>query len=253
MASKKIKELKKMPKPRAEDKLHGKSNDLKEYIGEFVYGALDGSVTTFAVVAGSAGANLDISVVMILGFANLIADGFSMSVGNYFSSKAEIDNYNKHKAIEYWEVEHLPEKEREEVEEIYAEKGFSGELLEKVVDTITADKDRWVDLMMKEELLMQKETRSPLSTALVTFLSFGSVGFIPLLSYVFAYSGNLGKEYLFELSCIFTSIAFIIIGLFKSYVTNTSKIRGIIETLALGGIAALVAYFVGDVLEKLIR
>src|SRR6478609_4089823 len=83
----------------------------KEYIGEFVYGGIDGAVTTFAVVAGATGADLEISVVIILGFANLIADGFSMSVGNFFSTKAERDSYDKHKAIEYWEIEHLREKE----------------------------------------------------------------------------------------------------------------------------------------------
>ena len=61
-----------------EEELHGKQGNFKDYIGEFVYGGIDGSVTTFAVVAGSTGASLDTSVVLILGFANLIADGFSM-------------------------------------------------------------------------------------------------------------------------------------------------------------------------------
>lgn len=81
-----------------------------DYIGEFVYGGIDGSVTTFAVVAGAAGANLDSSVVIILGFANLIADGFAMSVGSYLSNKSELERFEKHEQVEYWEVEHLPEK-----------------------------------------------------------------------------------------------------------------------------------------------
>src|SRR6478752_319047 len=122
-----------------EDKLHSGRNILffnKDYIAEFVYGGIDGAITTFAVVAGATGAGLNISVVIILGVANLLADGFSMSVGNYFSTKAEQDNYDKHKAIEYWEIEHLREKEIEEIREIYAKKGFKGELLEQVVSTI---------------------------------------------------------------------------------------------------------------------
>ncbi|MEQ9022461.1 MAG: VIT1/CCC1 transporter family protein, partial [Pseudomonadales bacterium] len=82
---------------------------IQAYLGEFVYGGIDGSVTTFAVVAGSAGANLESSIVIILGFANLIADGFAMSVGSYLSTKSEKENYEKHKAIEYWEVDNLPE------------------------------------------------------------------------------------------------------------------------------------------------
>ncbi|NQZ77823.1 MAG: VIT1/CCC1 transporter family protein, partial [Ekhidna sp.] len=91
---------------RPEDRLHGSKypwiNRFQEYLGEFVYGAIDGSVTTFAVVAGSAGANLDSAVVIILGFANLIADGFAMSVGSYLSNKSEKESYEKHKAVEYW-------------------------------------------------------------------------------------------------------------------------------------------------------
>jgi len=235
-----------------EMKLHGRNSSFKDYVGEFVYGGIDGSVTTFAVVAGSAGANLDISVVLILGFANLIADGFSMSVGNYFSTKTEIENYNRHKRIEYWEVENLPEKEKEEIREIYEAKGFEGELLEKVVETITGDKDRWVDVMMKEELEMQKEDRSPLSTAFVTFISFLVVGLIPLLSYVFSDNTNTASGRLFMLSCIFTGLAFVVIGLMKSYVAKTSKIRSMAETLLLGGLAALLSYFVGDLLERII-
>lgn len=237
----------------SEQSLHGRQDDLKDYIGEFVYGGIDGSVTTFAVVAGSAGASLDVSVVLILGFANLIADGFSMSVGNFFATRAEIDNYHKHKNVEYWEVEHLPEMEKEEIREIYRAKGFKGELLEQVVNTITADKDRWVDVMMKEELEMQEESRSPFKTAGVTFGAFVLVGFIPLLAYVLNFITDSGTSNLFLTSCVMTSIAFGLIGLLKSYVTETGMFRGILETLALGGLAAIIAYYVGDVLEMILK
>ena len=102
-----------------ENKVHGETNffvkKFQEYLAEFVYGGIDGSVTTFAVVAGSVGAGLDSSVIIILGFANLFADGFAMSIGAYLSSKTEVDNYEKHKAIEYWEIENIPEKEKEEI------------------------------------------------------------------------------------------------------------------------------------------
>ncbi len=156
-----------------EGRIHGENSIFRrfqEYLGEFVYGGIDGSVTTFAVVAGAAGASLESSIVIILGFANLLADGFAMSIGSYLSTKSEKQNYEKHEAIEYWEVDNLPEKEREEIREIYQAKGFEGKLLEQVVDTITADKDRWVDVMMKEELEMSKETKSPLAMGGVTFL-----------------------------------------------------------------------------------
>src|SRR6478752_7341383 len=105
-----------------EDKLHSGRNILffnKDYIAEFVYGGIDGAITTFAVVAGATGANLPISVVIILGFANLIADGFSMSVGNFFSTKAEQDTYEKNKAVEYWEIDNMRDQEIKEIREIY--------------------------------------------------------------------------------------------------------------------------------------
>lgn len=224
----------------------------QDYIGEFVYGGIDGSVTTFAVVAGSAGANLDSSVIIILGFANLIADGFAMSVGSYLSNKSEKENYEKHERIEYWEVDHLPEKEKEEIREIYQAKGFEGELLEQVVDVITADKDRWVDVMMKEELNMTKADKSPLAMGAMTFVSFVLIGLIPLVAYIWDYNSDEGSRNLFGISILLTSLAFIGIGWLKSYVAETSRIRSILETLFLGSAAAVLSYFVGSFLENLI-
>lgn len=238
----------------AEDKIHGEKSIFKkvqDYLGEFVYGGIDGSVTTFAVVAGSAGAGLESSIVIILGFANLIADGFAMSVGSFLSTKSEKQNYEKHKAIEYWEVDHLPEKEREEIREIYEAKGFSGKLLEDVVDTITADKDRWVDVMMKEELEMVEETKSPFAMGGVTFLSFALFGMVPLVIYVVDYLNPSDKN-LFFISSVLTALCFITIGFLKSAVTSTSKVRSILETLILGGAAATLSYFVGDFLENML-
>lgn len=234
-----------------EDKLHSEGKIWffdKGYISEFVYGGIDGSITTFAVVAGAAGANAALYWVLIFGFANLIADGFSMSVGNFFSVKADRDNFEKHKAVEYWEIENLREKEIEEIREIYEAKGFKGELLEQVVEVITANDDVWVDTMMKEELEMTKDDKTPIKTAIATFLSFNLIGIIPLLSYVGAILFNLKEDNLFLISCIATGVSLVIIGYMKSWVTETPWVKGIIETLALGGLAAFLAYAVGDLL-----
>lgn len=223
-----------------------------KYLPEFVYGGIDGVVTTFAVVAGATGAQLDLSVVLILWFANLFADGFSMSVWAYLSSKSEHDNYKKALAIEYREVDHLPEKEREEIRDIYAAKWFEGSLLEQVVNTITADKDRWVDVMMKEELEMSKPDKSPLMTWSMTLLAFVIMGFVPLFSYVISYIGHMVESQLFVVSLALTATAFIFIGWMKSYVTHSSRRKTIAETLILWTLAATVAYYVGFVLEKII-
>ena len=237
-----------------EQRLHSKENILifnRDYITEFVYGGIDGAITTFAVVAGATGANLQLSVVIILGVANLIADGFSMSVGSFFSTKAEHDSYDKHKAIEYWEIENLREKEIQEIREIYERKGFKGDLLEQVVAQIISDKDVWVDTMMKEELEMVKDEKTPFKTAFVTFLSFIVIGIVPLLAYLATWLFNLNKHNLFLYSCILTAIALTIVGNLKSVVNEKNRLTGIAETVGLGGIAALLSYYVGAVLEQM--
>ncbi|MAG21246.1 MAG: VIT1/CCC1 transporter family protein [Candidatus Marinimicrobia bacterium] len=222
------------------------------YVSEFVYGGIDGAITTFAVVAGSTGADLELAIVVILGFANLIADGFSMSVGSYFSAKADHDYFEKHKAVEYWEIENMRHKEIEEVREIYEAKGFKGKLLQQVVDVITSDEDVWVDTMMKEELEMIKEDKTPFKQAVVTFVSFNLIGFIPLTVYVLAALSDSDRSNLFMISCLSTAAGLTIIGSLKSLVTEQNWLKGASETVLLGGLAAVIAYFVGDVLQNLL-
>lgn len=235
---------------------HGITNDFvdkfQEYLGEFVYGGIDGSITTFAVVAGAVGAGLDSSVIIILGFANLFADGFAMSIGAYLAAKSEKENFEKHQKIEYWEVDNIPEKEIEEVREIYSEKGFEGELLNKVVEVITADKDRWVDVMMKDELGMIQTDKSPFKIGLITLTSFIFLGFIPLLIYVADYFMEFGFNLMF-VSSLLTLFAFALIGYLKGVVNKTNKLKSVLTTVGMGVCAALVAYFVGDFLEQLIK
>lgn len=221
---------------------------IQEYLGEFVYGGIDGAVTTFAVVAGGFGANLDSGILIILGFANLLADGFSMSVGAYLSAKSERDNFAKHEKIEYWEIEHLPETERDEIVDIYREKGFEGELLKKIVDHICSDKDLWVSEMMKGELEMIRNTKSPFKIGLATLASFVSVGIIPLLVYLWDFFFPTDKN-IFLWTCLLTGVAFLVVGWMKGIVNQTSALRSISETVSLGALAAIVAFFVGDILE----
>jgi vacuolar iron transporter family protein len=231
---------------------NSKFGKLQTYLREFVYGGIDGAVTTFAVVAGGYGANLDPGILIILGFANLLADGFSMSVGAYLSAKSERDNFDKHEKIEYWEIENLPELERNEIVEIYKEKGFNGELLEKIVDHICSDKDLWVAEMMKDELGMMRESKSPFKIGLATLISFILVGFIPLTVYLWGFFFPIELNSFF-LTSLLTGLAFILVGWLKGIVNQTSSIRSIAETLALGLLAAVVAYYVGDILETFFK
>lgn len=243
-------------KDNLEFKLHNSGSGVfakyQEYLGEFVYGGIDGSITTFAVVAGAAGASLDSSIILIMGFANLFADGFSMSIGAYLAAKSEKEFYRNQEKIEYWEVDNIPDKEKDEIREIYRHKGFEGNLLEQVVDVITADRDRWVDVMMKEELELIEDKKSPFKIGLVTFLSFFVLGLIPLLIYVFDYFNSINVNLLFVASS-FTLLMFFFIGYLKGLINQVNKFKSAIETFLMGSLAAFVAYYVGFFIEQLIN
>lgn len=239
-------------RPISESDLHGSSTwlkNLQEYLPEAVYGSIDGIVTTFAVVAGAAGANLSIQVVLILGLANLIADGLSMSIGSYLSKKSERENYNKHLQIESWEIDHLPEVERKEVEDIYRHKGFEGAELEMVVNRITSNRQVWLETMMVDELGLINESKSPFKCGLSTLVSFVVAGSVPLIAYLITLL-NSGHANPFFVSAMFTGVSFILIGLTKNLVTRAGWFRSVMETLTLGSVAAVAAYFVGNILEK---
>jgi VIT1/CCC1 family predicted Fe2+/Mn2+ transporter len=229
-----------------------KKSKIREFMGQFVYGGIDGAITTFAVVAGSAGASLSPGIVLILGISNLLADGLSMSIGDYLSSKSEIDGYKKIVAIETFETENFPTEETAEIRQIYRKKGFDGALLEQIVTKITSDKELWVNEMMVGEHGMTEPDKDPLHSAAATFGAFQIMGIIPLLPYVWALVLDKSPDGIFFWSSLFTSMAFVIIGAMKSWAHQTSQLRGILETLLLGGLAALVAYSVGKWLETLV-
>ncbi|MEO1450618.1 MAG: VIT1/CCC1 transporter family protein, partial [Bacteroidota bacterium] len=145
-----------------------------------------------------------------------------------------------------------PETVKQTIRNIYLEKGFEGLLLEQVVEVISRDKEQSVEVVMREDMDMIPESKSPLMMGGVTYLSFILVGLIPLLAYVFGSFGEWADQQLFLVSCVLTSLGFLFIGWLKARVTHTSRLKGMLETLALGGSAAIVSYFVGDLLEKVI-
>lgn len=222
-----------------------------EYLGDFVFGAIDGSITTFAVVSGVAGASLSSSIVLILGFANLFADGFSMAIGNYLSSKSDIEFVKKEREREEWEVEHFPNGEIEEIREIYAKKGFKGKRLDTVVKAITSNKKLWVDTMLIEELGLTSETKNPVRSAFSTFAAFVVIGFIPLLSYVLSYFIEGLKSIVYPVSILLTAITFFFIGSAKVFLTGKKWLLSGFETLLIGGAAAVIAYIIGYLLRGL--
>jgi vacuolar iron transporter family protein len=219
------------------------------YLRDFVYGAIDGTITTFAVVSGVAGAGLSHRVVIILGLANLLADGFSMAVGNYLSTRAENQHRERARVEEQRHIAMVPEGEREEIRQIYAAKGFTGGDLDRVVAVITADRDRWVDTMLSEELGYPPSPARPLRAALATFGAFVLVGFLPVAVFVVdaLAPGDVASPYAW--STALTAVAFALVGGVKARLVDQPTWRGAGETLVIGGIAAGLAYVTGSVLQ----
>ncbi len=221
------------------------------YLRDFVYGAIDGTVTTFAIVSGVAGAGLSTGVILILGVANLVGDGFSMAASNYLGTKTEEELRRKARRIEEHHIAHYPEGEREEIRQIFASKGFEGEPLEHVVDVITADHRRWIDTMMVEELGIPLKGPSAMKAAIMTLVAFVVVGFIPLAPFVYNFAAPVGLSHPYLVSTIFTGTAFFFVGTAKSWFVDESWVRAGTETLLIGSGAASLAYVVGLLLGNL--
>jgi len=218
---------------------------LHSYTRDWVYGGIDGSVTTFAVVAGVIGADLSPAIVLVIGMANILADGFSMAASNFLGTRTEHEELSHLEAIEHRHIERDPEGEREEVRQIYERKGFEGDDLHRVVELITSDRTRWVRTMLTEEYGLPQEVRSPWRAAAATFSAFFVCGLVPILPFVF----KAGSA--FMLSTLLTGFVFFAIGSLKSRWSTISWWRSGLTTLVVGSIAAALAYATGVLLKGL--
>lgn len=219
------------------------------YLGDFVLGGVDGAVTTFAIVAGSEGAGFNNTVAVVLGLANVFADGFSMAAGNFLRARADAQVVDRFRAIEESHIERIPEGEREEVRQIYASKGFEGALLDQVVEIITQDRRRWVDTMLTEEWGLRLDSPKPWRAALSTFAAFLLAGMIPIAPLFLR--GWLAAEYIFPLSATLTALTFLVVGAFNGALNRRSTFWSALETLGVGGAAAFLAYVIGVWLKGL--
>lgn len=205
-----------------------------------VYGAIDGAVTTFAIVAGVAGAGLSPYVIVALGLANVLADGFSMAAGNYSGTKAERDDARRLAIVERRHLAEAPEGERREIREILRRKGLSGEVLEGATEQIARNRDAAVKMMLTDEYGLSPVEPNPMRAAVATFLAFLAAGIVPLLPFLLGF-GNA-----FAVSAGMTGVVFFAIGAAKSVWSVAPWWRSGLETLAIGGAAAGVAYAVGS-------
>lgn len=186
---------------------------------------------------------------IILGGANLIADGFSMAVSNFLGSRAERQRRERAHRREQLHIRVVPEGEREEIRQIFASKGFGGDDLERVVDVITSDPDLWAETMMSEELGFGASVPNEYRAAFATLAAFLTVGFLPLTVFVYDLAAPGDIEHAFTWSAVMTGIAFLVVGAMKSRFVDQSWWRSALETLVVGGLAAALAYAAGALLQ----
>ncbi|MBM9594338.1 VIT1/CCC1 transporter family protein [Rhodobacteraceae bacterium MCCB 386] len=213
------------------------------HLRDFVYGGIDGAVTTFAIVAGVEGAGLETRVIIALGIANVLADGFSMAAGDYSATKADLDELRRLRALEERRIDAAPASERDDLREILRGKGLSGETLESATEAIAAHRDKWVEMMLVEGYGLSPVDPDPLRAALATFVAFLAAGLVPLAPFL------LGLPDPFLWSILATGSVFACIGALKSRWSLTPWWVSATETLLIGGAAAAIAYIVGSLFE----
>src|SRR3990167_7219174 len=215
----------------------------QSYLRDWIYGGIDGTVTTFAVISGVVGGKLSSLVIIILGFANLIADGFSMAASNYLGTKSEKEEFQRYRQVERDHIERYPEGEKEEIRQIFEKKGFSGVALQNLVEFISSNKELWVSTMLFEEYGLPKVIRSPLTAALSTLSAFIICGLMPLIPFVFSFRHGV------YWSVGFAGLVFFVIGSVKSkWSLQRWWVSGLV-TLCIGGVVAFLAYLIGYLLR----
>jgi vacuolar iron transporter family protein len=211
-----------------------------ESVRDVVIGMADGLTVPFALAAGLSAAVSSTHVIVTAGLAEIAAGAIAMGLGGYLAARTDQEHYASEERKEYHEVDHLSDREIDEVREIFTEYGLEGKPLDEVVTAITSDKKRWVDFMMRFELGLEKPDpkRAPISAGTIA-ISYLIGGIIPLLPYILV--DDLGSALKF--SVIFTGIALILFGAVKGRLTGINVFKSAFQTLLVGGLAAGAAFY----------
>ncbi len=222
---------------------HLKSSDT---IRDIVIGMSDGLTVPFALAAGLSGAVNSSGIVVVAGIAEIVAGSIAMGLGGFLAGRTESDHYNSELKREYEEIERVPEQEKAEVKEVFADFGLSVALQDQVAEEMAKDKDKWVDFMMRYELGLEKPEANRASQSAITIgLSYIVGGIIPLSPYFFIADSQIALYY----SCAITMICLFVFGYFKSKVTGQPAFSGALKVLFIGTLAATAAF----VMAKLIN
>lgn len=219
-------------------------------IRSIILGLNDGLISTFTLLVGVAVATLastgSNTIVLITGFAAMVSGAISMGLGEYISSKSEYNYIKNELKKEKAEIELFPDEEREEVREIFEKMGMKGQTLDACVESITSNKQVWIDFLTKSELGLE-EPENPILGAILTFLAFIFGSFLTLFAYLF----DLGLVSLVLSSIISFSMLFIV-GALKTKITGEHKIRSGLEMVLIGTVAFIASFGIGTVLDQLI-
>lgn len=218
-----------------------------ETVRDVVIGMSDGLTVPFALAAGLSGAVSNHWLIVIAGAAEMAAGSIAMGLGGYLAAQSDADSYRSELRREQREVDELPDVERAEVREILRGYGLQDAALDDVVHALTTDKETWVRFMMREELgLEEPHPQRALRSSLTIGGSYILGGIIPLLPYLWP----LGVSTALMLSAVVTLIALAIFGWVKSLYTGLPPLRGALQTMMVGGLAAGVAYLIARVISS---
>lgn len=218
---------------------------IKTYLGEVIYGGLDGVVTTFAVLAGSIGAHLDTPIIIILSLANLLADGFSMGTGNFFSERSKRQLVIKEQTKLRNLVIKSPKKAKKHLESMFTRQGFNQQESRCMSRALLNHDGAAAREILHDKGLFLEDTH-PKNTAIATFLSFIFIGFLPILPLIIFPNPS------FWLILSLVALVLFILGAFRSKISAVTWIRGGMEIMLAGVMASLIAFYVGDFLSSLL-
>ena len=214
-------------------------------LSDIILGGQDGLVNVLGVILGVAAATSDPRLVIVAGLAATFAESVSMGAVAYTSTLADADYYDSERERELRHIEHAPRLERDEVRQIYSQKGFKGELLERIVETITANSDVWVAVMMSEEhQLTPVDRKQAWKAALVVGFSAIVGSLIPLAPFALLPVGHS-----MWVSVVITALVLFVVGFYKARVTIGHPGRSGLEMALIGTLSALVGYAVGALLK----
>jgi VIT1/CCC1 family predicted Fe2+/Mn2+ transporter len=214
-------------------------------LSDVILGGQDGLVNVLGVILGVAAATGDARIVIVAGLAATFAESVSMGAVAYTSTLADAAFYESERAREYRHVQHAPHLERGEIRDIYARKGFRGELLDRIVDTITANEDVWVAVMMAEEHQLTPIRRGQaLRSALIVGLAAIVGSLIPILPFAF-----LPVATSIWVAIAIGALVLFVVGVYKARKTVGHPGRSGLEMAVIGTLSALVGYVVGALLK----